>query len=128
MGKKRLFIILFSCLLFAPTTRGQKPLMIGPSQGLYQLGPHLSYYIDKSANLTFKEVLSKQFIPLGKKTNFGFSDSAYWLKVIISNPTNEDLFFTIRTPFLILSSFTKKKTPIGKPFEPAIKDPFLAEG
>ena len=126
MGKKRLFIILFSCLLFAPTTRGQKPLIIGPSQGLYQLGPHLSYYIDKSANLTFQEVLPKKFTPLGKKTNFGFSDSAYWLKIVISNPKNEDLFFTIRTPFFDFIEFHKKENSHWETIRTGDKRPFFS--
>jgi hypothetical protein len=54
----------------------------------------IHYYKDKTNSLIFKQIssvwYSKKFIKSEKNVLFfGISDAAYWIKVIINNPSND---------------------------------------
>ena len=50
---------------------------------------HLTYFVDKKAELTLEDALLQEFKPL-QRSNFGVSNSAIWTKVLLYNDTNKD--------------------------------------
>jgi len=69
-----------------------EPLILTGTQGEYPLGLHLEILEDPSGELTIAEVSSpeidSQFTPSQVEVpNYGFSDSAYWVRVRLDNET-----------------------------------------
>jgi len=73
-------------------------------QSFYQLGTAAEFLVDPDWTLTLDDVLTKphqeQFRPVQEVVpNFGFSKSAYWLRVpIINHSTRRDWLFEIGWP------------------------------
>jgi hypothetical protein len=87
----RLAILLI--LIFAASNYGvATPLIFEEGQERIPLGLQLEYLEDPSGKLTLENVcgpeLSKQFVQShSSRPNFGVTDSAYWLRFKLSNPT-----------------------------------------
>jgi diguanylate cyclase (GGDEF)-like protein/PAS domain S-box-containing protein len=69
----------------------------------YDLQGHLAVYEDKIGSETIDSVQSKGFIPTDKVVpNFGFTESAYWVKLAAENETSEKqtLIFQVANHYL----------------------------
>jgi signal transduction histidine kinase len=74
-----------------------EPLILTDEQGKYPLGLHMEILEDPGGELTIEEVSSlafdSQFIPSQEEVpNFGFTDSAYWVRFSLDNeaPQTDD--------------------------------------
>jgi two-component system, sensor histidine kinase LadS len=85
----------WACALWLlPLALCAQPALVGaPGSGGQDLTPHWTYLPDPAANLTFDQVqaaqAAAQFAPAPGEKNavaFGFTDSAYWLRVVLRNP------------------------------------------
>ncbi|MBE9509296.1 MAG: PAS domain S-box protein [Bacteroidetes bacterium] len=70
------------------------PVILNDKQDVYSLGLHLEILKDPSGKLTIDEITSPEFegkfILSNKKTpNFGFTNSAYWVRFQIRNETEK---------------------------------------
>lgn len=91
---KQLYWILLLGLLVAFGTRAvaqsPDPLVLSDDQGNYPLGLHLEILEDKTKTWTIEDVTSPEiaqdFVPSRVTIpNFGFTDSAYWIRFSVSN-------------------------------------------
>ncbi len=78
------------CLKTAVVIAQQQILHLSSEATYYDIGKHTAYFEDKSANLTFEQVLAsdvdKKFISSYKNTlNFGVTTSAIWVKFTAQN-------------------------------------------
>ena len=69
-----------------------EPVVLTDEQGQYPLGLHLEILEDPSGELTIEDVTSpafdSQFIPSQVAVpNYGYTDSAYWVRVSLDNET-----------------------------------------
>jgi two-component system, sensor histidine kinase LadS len=85
----------WACALWLfPLALWAQPVLVGPpGSGGQDLTPHWTYLQDPAANLTFAQVQAAQaagqFAPAPGGKNavaFGFTRSAYWLRVVLRNP------------------------------------------
>ncbi|MBK6605476.1 MAG: hypothetical protein IPG24_08325 [Leptospiraceae bacterium] len=71
---------------------------------VYDVIPHAEIYEDKTGNLSFEEVIEKEFKPGGKNSyNFGFTSSVLWMRFQIKNQNsflNDDWIFFVEYPQL----------------------------
>jgi two-component system, sensor histidine kinase LadS len=94
-------------LWLLPLAVWAQPALVGaPGSGGQDLTPHWTHLPDPGANLTFDQVQAAQAagqfapVPGGKNAvAFGFTDSAYWLRVVLRNP-----FDTPVAPLLEISN------------------------
>jgi len=75
------------------TPPAPEPLPLTDEQGEYPLGLHLEILEDPGGELTIEQVSSpdfdSQFIPSRVEVpNYGFTDSAYWVRLIVQNETS----------------------------------------
>ena len=77
-------------LLIGTKAWTQIPLILNRHQNCYQVGHHLEYLADPSGKLTIADVLlakySKCFQQSRRVPNFGYTDSAYWVRIQFKNP------------------------------------------
>lgn len=101
-------LLLWACgLWLLPLAVLAQPVVLGaPGSGGQDLTPHWTYLQDPAANLTFEQVRAAhaagQFAPVPGGQNavaFGFSDGAYWLRLVVRNPAD-----TPATPLLEISN------------------------
>ncbi len=59
----------------------------------------MSYYIDKSENLSFNEILKQNFIDSTNKITLGKKSNTTWARIVITNKTEEPLKIFIHDPF-----------------------------
>ena len=114
------------------TPSASGPLILTDEQGEYPLGLHLEILEDPGGELTIEEVSSlefdSRFIPsLVKVPNYGFTDSAYWVRFRLDNETRHteqwllDVGFAnmqyvdLFTPLPDGEEFTVKQTGILRP-------------
>lgn len=71
---------------------------------IYDVIPHAEIYEDKTGNLSFEEVIEKEFKPSNQNSyNFGFTSSVYWLRFQIKNQNsflNDEWIFFVEYPQL----------------------------
>ena len=86
-----LFISLWLCLWGATAVaQSQNPLILTNDQEQHPLGPHLEILEDKEGAWTIEDVTSPeiaaQFVPNREESpGFGFTDSAYWVRIQATN-------------------------------------------
>jgi signal transduction histidine kinase len=79
------YFFLFSLLL---TLVNAKTLYLDDFDELATVKSYVGFFEDKEAQLTFNDVMDKRFIPLSSNVaNFGFTKSAYWLKIDLRSST-----------------------------------------
>ncbi len=71
-----------------------EPLTLTDDQGQYPLGLHLEILEDPSGEITIEQVSSpefdSQFIPSPVEVpNYGYTDSAYWVRINLDNETSQ---------------------------------------
>lgn len=81
------------------------PIMLSDSTGDYVLAKNISVFEDISASLDIEDVIShsKEFSVLETANiNLGFTNSAYWIKIPVHNPTysSKNLILNVAYPFL----------------------------
>jgi signal transduction histidine kinase len=136
--KALIFTLMVASFLFstalaqsdAPTT--QEPLILTDEQDRYPLGLHLEILEDPSGELTIEDVSSpefdSQFIPSQVAVpNFGFSDSAHWVRFHVQNETSVTNQWLLQVGFANIhfidlyvptpdgEEFTVKRTGIQRP-------------
>jgi two-component system, sensor histidine kinase LadS len=88
-------LLVWACALWLlPWVAIAQPVVVGaPGSGGQDLTPHWTYLPDPTADLTFAQVqaaqVAGQFAPAPGGRNavaFGFSDGAYWLRLVLHNP------------------------------------------
>jgi len=93
----RFFLVFLFLALFlyppAHAQRGQPLVTLTDAQGEYPLGLHLEILEDPSGELTIEDVTSPeykaQFSPSQEKVpNFGYTDSAYWVRFRLHNDSD----------------------------------------
>ena len=91
---KHLLTLTFLCLLLIlilpPLAQAQEPVVLTDQQNEYPLGLHLEILEDKEKTLTFENISSSEFdslfIPSQTATpNYGFTNSAYWVRLRVNN-------------------------------------------
>jgi signal transduction histidine kinase/DNA-binding response OmpR family regulator len=89
-------------LFFGASTYGiATPLIFEEGQGRIPLGLELEYLEDPSGKLTLENVsepeLSRQFVQSNsKRLNFGVTESAYWLRFKLSNPSGHTRYIPLK--------------------------------
>ncbi len=104
----RLFLLTFFCVGFIiPLSFADKILTISDDKGEYPVGKQLFYLEDSLKSLSVYDIASGRYDHLFKQvenvnTNFGFSNSAYWVRLEIDNQTTrqENFFLEINYPLL----------------------------
>jgi signal transduction histidine kinase len=71
-----------------------EPLILSDEQEKYPLGPHLEILEDPGGNLTIEEVSSPEFdsrfvLNQVEVPNYGFTDSAYWVRFRLDNESRQ---------------------------------------
>ena len=88
---RKLFIFIIPLLLPLISSRASSPILVLKNeQDVYSVGRYLEILEDKTNKLTIHDVSKPDWSFKFKKSkediiNFGFSDSAYWAKLTISN-------------------------------------------
>lgn len=83
--------LVFLLSLFILETKAQETFVINKTNQTLYPAIKAEYFEDKGAKLTFREVQKQQFIKNGKTDlNFGYTSSAYWVRLKIKNETNEN--------------------------------------
>ena len=82
--------LLFGCVHLISAAYAADVLTLYAGTEHYPLGRHLAYLEDKTGTLTLDELIQvkagKSFAPsLSETPNFGFSKSAYWLRLDLVN-------------------------------------------
>ncbi len=76
---------------------------------VYDVIPHADIYEDKTGNLSFEDVIEKEFKPSDKNSyNFGFTSSVVWMRFQIKDQNsflNDDWIFFVEYPQLDLVTF-----------------------
>ena len=102
----RLITITLFAFLLPTVILALDPVVLTDQKGEYPLGLHLEYLEDKTGKLTIeqvrlKEIESKWVRNSGTDINFGFTKSAYWLRLRIrNNSDNGDWRFELANPLL----------------------------
>jgi serine phosphatase RsbU (regulator of sigma subunit) len=104
----RLFVLTFFCffaIIFV--SFADKILTVSDEKGEYPVGKQLFYLEDSLKSLTVYDIASGRYDHLFKQvenvnTNFGFSNSAYWVRLEVDNQTTrqENFFLEINYPLL----------------------------
>ena len=76
------------------TSQAQEPLLLNDELDQYPLGHHLEILEDKDGLLTIEDVtspeISQHFVPSQDEApNFGFTDSAYWVRFVVKDLAGE---------------------------------------
>ena len=82
---KYIFIFFFSSFALAAS-----PIILKSEKDIYGLGLHLDILEDKTKKLSINDVTSSKWLPNFKKStekvpNFGYSTSAFWIRIIVKN-------------------------------------------
>ena len=100
-------LLLTICLLrtFAQAHGYISPLQIdlGETDRAYPIGQQLEVFEDKSAHLSFQEILMRDslFKPSRQhQPNFGLSTSAVWCRLSVINKTSQEWYLEVGTPYL----------------------------
>jgi len=100
---KQIFLILAIILVlvcpFVPAFSAgvSGPLKLDGTTSRYSLEGHLEVYEDKTGAAGIDSVQSAEFSPTEKAVpNFGFTGSAYWIKLAVENPTSEAQTFFLQ--------------------------------
>jgi hypothetical protein len=87
-----LFILAVLCPVFVSA---HTPLVIEDEKNSFHLSGHLDFFEDKSGSLSINDAM--EFAKDGKFTapdaavpNFGFTDSVYWLRFKMINPSHKE--------------------------------------
>jgi diguanylate cyclase (GGDEF)-like protein/PAS domain S-box-containing protein len=108
MGKQVLLTLMMILVLICPCAPAfsagvSGPLTLDGTTSRYSLEGHLKVYEDKTGAAGIDSVQSAEFSPTEKAVpNFGFTGSAYWIKLAVENPTSEaqTLFLQITNHYL----------------------------
>ncbi|MBF0441941.1 MAG: hypothetical protein HQK54_08565, partial [Oligoflexales bacterium] len=107
--RKRFLLPLLTGIMaaFLPAHRslGDAPVDITASD-MIPLGPHFSYYEDPEAKLSIKGVLADNSLIFRKSESdipsFGYSKSAFWFRVVLSNPLSVPVSKIIELAFPLM--------------------------
>ncbi len=122
MGKRNhLFVFLFLSICILPSVlSANSPVVLQEDKQQYLLGLHLDILEDTDKKWTITEItspeISSKFVPSRQeKPNFGFTDSAYWVRFHLKNEAEA------RMKWLLLFSYAHmdhislyRPTPSGK--------------
>lgn len=100
--KNFLFLFLFVCSLFLQAA----PLQL-QNDTVEPIETSVSYWEDKEGSASFEEAKKTPFTPYTKERNinFGFTDSAYWIKIDLHNPTpSDDAHWWLKVDYPLLES------------------------
>ncbi len=111
---KKLIIAFFlllspiSLLISQEDSETSNPLILYMDK-VYDVIPHAEIYEDKTGNLSFEEVIEKEFKPSDQNSyNFGFTSSVIWMRFQIKDQSsflNDDWVFFVEYPQLDLVTF-----------------------
>jgi hypothetical protein len=101
-------------LVLARPAQAQEPMKvytIGEKELGTDLTPYIYYYEDRFSKRTLSQLTQPKFNKrwtLNTKRNlgFGYSKSAYWLRVALSNPTDQDRNIAIRIDYPMLDEIS----------------------
>lgn len=92
---------------FSPFLLADNTVILTDDVGMYQLGPHLDILEDRDGDWDIADVLSPEIASGFKRNlvevpNFGFTESAYWVRVELQNPNSDkkDLLLGINKPII----------------------------
>jgi|JI10StandDraft_1071094.scaffolds.fasta_scaffold14052_3 class 3 adenylate cyclase len=98
-----IFLTPISLIISQEESETSNPLILYMDK-IYDVIPHAEIYEDKTGNLSFEEVIEKEFKPSNQNSyNFGFTSSVYWLRFQIKNQNsflNDDWIFFVEYPQL----------------------------
>jgi signal transduction histidine kinase/CheY-like chemotaxis protein/HPt (histidine-containing phosphotransfer) domain-containing protein len=84
-----LAIMIWVCSWYPSASFGSAtvPLVLNGTTDRYSLSGHLEFYEDKNHSTTIMELPGRSdFVPLDEEfPNFGFTDSVYWIRLVIHN-------------------------------------------
>ena len=102
MHRQNLFAKVFLFLLLATFTPLSQSLTLKNSDQSTNLARYVQFFEDKTGNLTFDQISSKEFDNrfqkkgnLGEDLNFGFSNSTYWIKITLNVEENTQSAFLL---------------------------------
>ena len=98
--------VILALILFTPfPLQSSGPLQTHSIHDRHPLGPSSAIYEDKNKTLTIDQIthpsLSELFTPTNAETlNFGYSDSAYWIKFILQHDlkSSKDYYLLLEYP------------------------------
>lgn len=89
----------------AQADSSEKVLVIGTIDSGIKLTPYISIFEDQSGKLTIDDLshgeYSQQFKNTGEPTNFGFSNSAWWVKLTLKNNEDKEKRIIIRQDYVL---------------------------
>ena len=98
-----IFLTPISLIISQEEAETSNPLILYMDK-IYDVIPHAEIYEDKTGNLSFEEVIEKEFKPSNQNSyNFGFTSSVYWLRFQIKNQNsflNDEWIFFVEYPQL----------------------------
>ncbi|WKE66241.1 sensor domain-containing diguanylate cyclase [Gallaecimonas kandeliae] len=105
----RASLAIFVCLLclLAPRAQAAAPVaQVSNQTGELNLVPYLELLDDKDASQSFQQILkpafNSRFEPLGGSPNFGFTTSAWWVKVTLGNSTDKPAHLVLRQDYPLI--------------------------
>ncbi|MCW8941448.1 MAG: hypothetical protein OQJ88_12445, partial [Flavobacteriales bacterium] len=95
--KNRFFLFYILTFLSSFFNLRAENIIINKENDLINIGGDVQIYEDKTNNLSFEEVISKEFTPSKSPVpNLGISKSNFWIKIPITNKTeNEHLILEL---------------------------------
>ena len=116
-----LFISIILISFFPISMFPLEPVILTDSKGEYSLGLHLEYLKDKDKKLKIEDVTSPKFSNQFVKSkheisNFGLTDSAYWIRFKLKNNSDKDKWLIKLTATLFMYNL-KLYTPARKGFD-----------
>ena len=92
-------VILLLAAMVLPVFAGE-PVVIGENQENYLFGRHVDALEDETKSLSLREARSAKFrsryLPSDHEAlNFGYTDSAYWLRFVLANRSDESRDFIL---------------------------------
>ena len=102
-------IVLILLILFPAILLGNEPILLNDNQDNYTVGKHLDILEDKDGTMSFEKISSQEY---GEKfiksiwdvPNFGYTDSAYWVKFTLDgkNLRTEKMNLIIEVSYSLL--------------------------
>lgn len=103
----RAILVVLCTITFSFSAQAANTVVIDASRDTFDLGIHIEYLVDESANLTFEDVLSARYAESFTQNEekipfFGFSDAAFWLRFTLLDGGGTDKKWMLHLPYPLL--------------------------
>ncbi|MBF0201012.1 MAG: response regulator [Desulfamplus sp.] len=107
-----LFPILIAISLAVPmnvNAREQAPFSLDSLNIKNELAPYVEYHRDRDGTLNINSAASREFeeyfVPLIKKSSFGYSKDSFWFRLKVNNPFNYSVEWYFEYPYAVVDRF-----------------------